>query len=575
MPPIDKTVRPGSVSATLAEGDAPASGKRRSARLGVQPEGPQSASLSAPAPSKLKKIVKSDGFSLAAGKPMKSLKSVPVGLAVVNKAASQTMKTAAKAAGADKAAGVVTAGRVMGGVGGGMKALALVQLGVELADTRRIAKDDRASFKLFTTLMNAYDPETGKVAFEFGEWPEIPEDLPQDPTAALLELAKVPGFLDAHVKGEGLSKERTILLKKSLITTAEGTAGIATAAGAKWVPFLGTAIEGAKFVDGAVKVQGGITALNNLRGAVKDLDKTLESVPAADAEKLKSLLQGLSRHVERERLIKGGKDLAAAAVAGAAFGAGIATAVGTAGLGLAITQPALGVAAAAVDIALSVRDARHKAMLDTLRGKVGAEDAARLSAGDVEVDYAAVENIGLAERTVLHLLAAGTAEEKAAIRDYLAGLGISKNRMTAIMLHAEADPASAVKNLQEGLYKDRLSSTRSMSWGLVGNSLKNMGKMMLHVFKGWRKEPRTPPTADAESRVSLAGPAVSSRGSSIAQLIERRIVDEEPLFDFFDRLARRHADDESARMWPILDEERRTRRLSASSADLQSRLSEV
>ena len=518
MAPLDKTVRAGGIAPTTApEADSSSSKKVGKQRRALEIAPSQAVSLTAPTPSKLKDVIKSDGFNLAAGKPMKALKSVPVGLAIVNKTASQTMKTAAKAAGTDKAAGIVTAGRVMGGVGGGMKALALVQIGAELGETRRIAKEDRAQYELFKAMMDAYDPAEGVVRFDMGK---APEGLPEGDRVEALKSMATPAFLNAYAKGEGLSNERVILLKKALITTAEGTAGIATAAGAKWVPFLGTAVEGVKMVDGAIKVQGGITALNNLRGAAKNLDKTLEGVPESDAAKLKPLLEGLGSHVERERLIKGGRDLASAAVAGATFATGVALAVGTAGLGLAVANPALGIASAAVDIAMSVRDARHKAMLEELRDPERSVDAAEIYASGEPADYGAADNIGLTERTVLQLLANGTDAEKAAIRGYLKELGIPERRILAVLLQAETKPEDALKNLQEALYKDRVSSTQGMSLGLVGNSFRNMGRMVLNVFKGWRKEPRTPPRAAEEDAASLGSRRSEVGERSVAALIE-------------------------------------------------------
>jgi hypothetical protein len=568
MPPIDKNRRSQGLAPVSGQaGEAPAVKKKRASRLAPEPMAEQTASLSAPAPSKLKKIVKHDAFTVAAGKAPKSVKSVPIGLAVINKSASQTTKTVAAAIGAGQAVGVKTAGRVMGGAAGGMKALSVFQLGVELQDTRRVAKEDRADFKLFKTLMGAFDPAVGKVKFELGASPAGLDD----PDAKLAELSAKPGFLDAYVKGEGLSKERVVLLKKVLITSAESTSGIASAAGSKWVPFLGTAIEGAKFVDGTVKVQGGVTALNNLRGAIGKLDGPFEGMPAEKATKLKELLQGLGKHVERERLIKGSKDLAMAAAAGAAFGAGLAVAVGTAGIGLAIAQPALGIGSAAVDIATSIRDAKHKANLESLRdpGKIG--DATGLYASEGVVDYGTARNIGLTEKTVLHLLAEGTQEEKKAIRDFLGELGISEKRLLAIALHAEIDPSSAMKHLQEALYKDRLSSTQSMSWGLVGNSLKSVAKMMTGLFKGWTKEPRNPPTTEAADRVSLAAP--SGARTSIVNLIDRNAAEDEPLLDFLSRISARRNESELFRAGSTLSEGERRDRLEISSERLEKRMS--
>lgn len=569
MPPIDKTNRSSGVAPLSGQAGGTAIEKKRSNRLAPEPVAQQNVSLSAPASSKLKQLVKHDAFTVAAGKAPKGIKSVPIGLAVVNKTASQTTKTVATAVGAAGNADVKLAGRAMGGVGGGMKALALVQLGAELHDTRRIAKEDRAEFERFKTLMDAYDPETGKVGFELGTHPAW---LPEDPTAALADMAKKPGFLDAYVKGEGLSKERVILLKKTLITSAEATSGIASAAAAKWVPFLGTAIEGAKFVDGAVKVQGGITALNNLRGAAKNLEKTFAGRSGTEAPKLKELLQGLGQHIERERLIKGSKDLATTAAAGAAFGAGLAVAVGTAGLGLAITQPALGIGSAAVDIAMSIRDANHKAMLESVRAETTG-DAARLYADEGVVDYGAAQNIGLTEKTILHLLAEGTPEEKQAIRTYLGELGISRKRILAITLHAETKPATALSQLQEALYKDRLSSTQSMSWGLVGNSFKSLGKMMGGIFKGWKKEPRTPPATEAADRISLAAPVAGQSGPSVRNLIERDVAAREPLLDFLSRMSAMRDGQELFRAGSTLSEDERSERLTLSASRLDRRMS--
>ncbi len=570
MPPIDKTNRSSGVAPLSGPaGEAPDK-KKRASRLSPEPVAEQNVSLSAPGPSKLKKIVKHDAFTVAAGKAPKGVRSVPIGLALVNKTAAQTTKTVAAAAGAAKNVDVQIAGRAMSGAGGGMKALALVQLGAELHDTRRVAKDDRAEFERFKTLMDAYDPESGKVRFEIGAHPAW---LPEDPTATLAALAAKPGFLDAYVKGEGLSKERVILLKKALITTAESTSGIASAAGGSWVPFLGTAIEGAKFADGAVKVQGGVTALNNLRGATKTLDKTFAGRSGPESTKLKELLQGLGKHVERERLIKGSKDLATTAAAGAAFGAGLAVAVGTAGLGLAITQPALGIASASVDIAMSIRDANHKAMLEAARKSDASPDAARLFADEGVVDYGAAQNIGLTERTVMHLLAEGTPEQKQAVRSYLGELGISQKRILAITLHAGTKPETAMIHLQEALYKDRLSSTQSMSWGLVGNSFKNLGKMMAGIFKGWKREPRTLPTTEAADRVSLADRAGAGAGPSVRNLIDREIAAAEPLTDLFSRISRMRREDDLFRAGSTPSEEERSERLTLSASRLEERMS--
>ncbi len=416
-------------------------------------------------------------------------------------------------------AGSAYVGQGLGAVGVVVKATALYVTAKSLAETSRIEKSKAQDFAGFAALVEMFDADTRDFALppvaagesrDMSGLPFAQEMSDTDPpvrtdadikafyATKLTLLSKEKGFVEALATGNGLTPERVILLKKAVITAAEGTTSLAVASAASWAGFVALGADTAKFVDGGLKVANGITGLNNLRGAVANLQKsvaenaTRSPEAAASAEKTQKVLLGLAQQVSRERLIKGSKDLVVAAAYGATASAGLAVALKTGGMGAMIANPALALVTAGVEIAVANRDKRHAAMLGGARSlSKSAAVANDYAAGRLD-DLGKTVNIGVAERMALHLLTAGTPDEKAAVTKFLTDLGIPKQRLVAIRLHASMDSedGKAIDQLTKALYKDRLSSTQKMSWSLVGHSFTSFGKMFLHVFKGWRNAPK-------------------------------------------------------------------------------------
>jgi hypothetical protein len=198
-----------------------------------------------------------------------------------------------------------------------------------------------------------------------------------------------------------------------------------------------------ELVNSGIKIANTATALSNLRKAVKN--------SGDDHPQLKALAQ----HIETERLrsgkdslIQGGMGMVKLAVGGTSMALG-------GPIGMTIAGSAVEIASSAVSVAMIVRQAAHDRELATQRAGADAVMQSLVPADPAAAEAACRNNIGVAEKSLLNMLRAGSAEDKGAAVKFLADFGVDKKVIFGLQV---IDETKAEALLQRTLYKDRVKS---------------------------------------------------------------------------------------------------------------------
>lgn len=386
-------------------------------------------------------------------------KAISQGRAVAGTVASivsQTAKDQATQANAD-------ASKVLGGAGTALSYAGVVKGSLELLRDTALDVSAVQDRKTFQALLKGYrpsddtflDPKTGAYVADEARLDQLKALLGKGGADRSRSNAQALVDRGSQVKNIGLDSAWAVAGTFSNVGKEAATAAIGKVA-TQLIPGLSIAATGLSTVHSAWKTSVNIVALSNAEQA------------KANA-KGDPVLEGISQHILQERTYNARKNLLSTVVSGVSFGINVASLAAGPGApaALAVASMVSFGLSTGTSLAIAAWDVGHGSLLANRRGRVSEDDLVKqLSAfqeaandpvikQEVKQFLSAPQNIGLAERALLHQLRQGGPEASAQAARFLHDLGLKDGTIARLKLLPNGE--SALKSLRSAIYTDKVS----------------------------------------------------------------------------------------------------------------------